>query len=477
MWTCFLFDTVCRYGTVVSSKNRNCRNYQLTTVREEAMDIPVIGSGGREHAIAWALGQTAGTRVVCVPGNPGMRHEQNVVCADFKLTDHEALVGLVRQYHNPITVVGPEAPLAAGIVDDFLTAGLKIVGPTREAAQLETSKVWAAEFLRAARVPIPRSEMFYTAEAAMAYVGRTDVPFPLVIKADGIAAGKGVVVARTLQEAIVAIEDFMIKQIHGEAGERIVIQEYIEGYECSMFAFVDGEHMLFTIPSQDHKCLHDGDQGPNTGGMGAYAPIPQVGPELQGLIREQVFWRTLREFQKRGITFRGILYAGLIITPDGRVYLLEWNVRMGDPETQPTLMLLDTPLTEIMDAIVCGRLNEIGSLRWKEGSACCIVLAADGYAERKDVRNDDVIEGLDEYGQPFWVDCEGWLDRHYFHAGTTLDAQGRYVTKGGRIGGMTIRHRDLRSALWYGYLHIGDNGVHFPGMQFRHDIGKFGLQK
>lgn len=436
----------------------------------------VLGKGGREHAVSWALAQTAGSNVLCLPGNPGIAGEPGVGCSSIDLANHSALIKVALSRPGSITIVGSEDQLAAGIVDDFNIAGAKIVGPTREAAQLEVDKVFAADFLRAASVPTPGSTEFDSFEMAVRFVSDPGLEYPIVIKAKGPCAGKGVVVAKTRKQAIDTLEDFMVRLIHGKAGEEVAIQTYIVGPECSIMGFVDGEDILFTIPSQDHKTLYVADQGPNTGGMGAYAPFSYIDREMEEFIHEHMFKRTLREAQKRGIPLKGILYAGLRITKDGP-RLQEWNFRMADPETQPSLMLLDTPLTEIFDALVSGDLRKIGKLRWKSGAACTIILVTKGYAEpdSQDMPEGGEITGLDQYGQlakP--IGSPG--NEHVFHGATERRSGGRFFAKKGRILGVTYRHVDVAHALNDAYMSIGENGVHFPNMYFRSDIGRFALQ-
>jgi phosphoribosylamine--glycine ligase len=416
------------------------------------MKLLVIGSGGREHALAWRLAQAPKVQKVYVaPGNAGTAHEDGL--ENVPITSIPTLVAFAHDKDIHATVVGPEAPLAAGVVDAFRTAGLRIFGPTQAAAQLESSKDFAKQFMSRHGIPTAKFATFTGAAAAHAYVDAEGAP--IVIKADGLAAGKGVVVAMTVVEAHRAIDDMLAGNKLGDAGSRVVIEEFLEGEEASFIVMADGHHALPLATSQDHKRLKDNDDGPNTGGMGAYSPAPVVTPEIHARVMREVIMPTIHGMEKDGILFTGFLYAGLMIKPDGSLKVLEFNCRMGDPETQPIMMRLKSDLTELVDAAIDGRLDKIEA-DWDRRVALGVVLAAHNYPETP--RKGDAITGLGKTD----------ADAHVFHAGTT-EQGGQVVTAGGRVLCVTALGDTVKSAQKRAY-EIAD-GIRFDGMQFRRDIG------
>ncbi len=417
------------------------------------MKILVIGSGGREHALAWKLAQSPRvSQVFVAPGNGGTATEDGLV--NLPLTAIPSLVEFARRDSDiGFTVVGPEAPLAAGIVDAFRAAGLKIFGPTQAAAQLESSKDFAKQFMARHGIPTAAFGTFTDAGEAHAYIDRHGAP--IVVKADGLAAGKGVVVAATDEEAHAAVDAMLAGNSMGEAGHRVVIEECLLGEEASFIVMVDGEHVLALASSQDHKRLKDGDQGPNTGGMGAYSPAPVVTPELHARIMREVIHPTVTGMAADGIRFTGFLYAGIMVGADGAPKVLEFNCRMGDPETQPILMRLKSDLVTVMEAAVNGKLDNIEAA-WDRRTALAVVLAAEGYPDAPN--KGAVISTL-----PPAAD-----DLHVFHAGTARQ-EGQTVVSGGRVLAVTVLGDSVRMAQKRAYEAIA--GIHFDGMQFRRDIG------
>ncbi len=425
--------------------------------------ILVVGGGGREHALAWKLAQSPqAAQVFVAPGNGGTARDPRLT--NVPLSDVAALRDWAREQRIDLTVVGPEAPLAAGIVDAFRAAGLRIFGPTQAAARLESSKAFAKAFMQRHGIPTAAHETFAHAAAAHAYVER--VGAPIVVKADGLAAGKGVVVAMTAAEAHEAI-DFMLLDNrlgvqHNAEGARVVIESYLEGEEASFIVLVDGEHVLPLATSQDHKRLLDGDAGPNTGGMGAYSPAPVVTPEVHARVMREIIEPTVRAMAAEGTPYTGFLYAGLMIAPDGTPRTLEFNCRMGDPETQPILMRLRSDLVPVLLAATEGRLDQV-TLQWDERVALGVVVAAEGYPLNP--RKGDVIEALPADGD----------DAMVFHAGTALDATGRLVASGGRVLCCTALGTDVAAARARAYALV--DGVRLAGMQYRRDIGHRALAR
>ena len=417
------------------------------------MKLLVIGSGGREHALAWRLAQAPGLqRVLVAPGNAGTAREPEL--ENLPITDIEALADYAQRENIQLTVVGPEAPLAAGIVDAFRARRLRIFGPTKAAAQLESSKDFAKRFMARHNIPTAKFQTFSAAGEAHAYIDAEGAP--IVIKADGLAAGKGVVVATTLAEAHAAIDMMLLDNRMGDAGARVVIEEFLDGEEASFIVMVDGKHALPLATSQDHKRLQDGDQGPNTGGMGAYSPAPIVTPELHAKAMREVIMPTIHGMEKDGIPYTGFLYAGLMIKPDGSLKVLELNCRMGDPETQPIMMRLKSNFVDLVEAAIDGRLDQVET-EWDRRVALGVVLAAANYPETP--RMGDVIRGLPKREEE---------DVHVFHAGTVLlDAEA--VTAGGRVLCVTALGETVKAAQKRAYEVVDSLG--FDGMQYRRDIG------
>ena len=420
------------------------------------MKVLVIGGGGREHALAWKLKRDEGvSQVFVAPGNAGTARDPDLINLD--ITDKVALREWAQAQGVALTVVGPEAPLAAGVVDEFRAHGLPIFGPTKAAAQLESSKAFSKAFMQRHGIPTAKYQAFTDAALAHAYVDAEGAP--IVVKADGLAAGKGVVVAMTAAEAHEAI-DFMLLDntlgvAHNEGGARVVIEEFLEGEEASFIVLCDGEHALALATSQDHKRLLDADQGPNTGGMGAYSPAPVVTPAVHERAMNEVILPTLRGMAADGIPYTGFLYAGLMITPDGRVKTLEFNCRMGDPETQPIMMRLKSNLTQVLLAATRTELDRV-SLDWDPRVALGVVLAAAGYPLSP--RKGDAITGLP-------ADA---ADRMVFHAGTAT-ADEAVLVSGGRVLCVTALADTVAHAQQRAYEVV--DGIRFDGMQHRRDIG------
>jgi len=424
------------------------------------MKLLVIGSGGREHALAWRLAQSPKVRKVYVaPGNAGTAREDGL--ENLPLTVIQDLVAFARDNSIHATVVGPEAPLAAGVVDAFRAADLRIFGPSQAAAQLESSKDFAKQFMHRHGIATAKFRTFTGADAAAAHAYVDAEGAPIVIKADGLAAGKGVVVAMDSATAHRAIDDMLAGNQLGAAGSRVVIEEFLDGEEASFIVMADGRHALALATSQDHKRLSDGDAGPNTGGMGAYSPAPVVTPAIHARVMREVIMPTLHGMEKDGILFTGFLYAGLMIKPDGSLKVLEFNCRMGDPETQPIMLRLKSDLVDLVDAAIDGHLDRVEA-DWDRRVALGVVLAAHNYPDTP--RQGDVIHGL---GKPD-------ADSHVFHAGTA-EKNGQVVTAGGRVLCVTTLGDTVRSAQKRAY-EIADD-IRFDGMQFRRDIGHRALKR
>lgn len=422
------------------------------------MKILVVGSGGREHALAWKLAQSERVQMVYVaPGNGGTARD--VRLENVPITDLNALADFVEQEHIGLTVVGPEVPLAAGIVNLFRARGLKIFGPTKEAAQLESSKDFAKAFMKRHGIPTAEYETFADAKAAHAYVDAKGAP--IVIKADGTAAGKGVVVAMTLEEAHGAVDHMLSDNAFGDAGARIVIEEFLAGEEASFIVMCDGKNVLPLATSQDHKRLMDNDQGPNTGGMGAYSPAPIVTPAMHARVMREIIMPTIQGMAKDGIQFTGFLYAGLMIDAAGNPKTLEFNCRMGDPETQPIMTRLKTDLLGVMEYAVNGSLDQV-ELEWDRRTAVGVVLAAAGYPDAP--RKGDHIHGIPAETP----------DSVTFHAGTTDDTEGKLITSGGRVLCVVGLGDNVKMAQKQAYEAVDKIG--FEGVQFRRDIGWRGLK-
>ncbi|MFZ4756881.1 MAG: phosphoribosylamine--glycine ligase [Burkholderiaceae bacterium] len=425
------------------------------------MKILVVGSGGREHAIAWRLAQSGRVQVVYVaPGNGGTARERNL--QNIPITKLETLAAFVEREHVAFTVVGPEAPLAAGIVDLFRSRGLKIFGPTKAAAQLESSKDFAKAFMKRHGIPTADYATFTDAAAAHAYIEAKGAP--IVVKADGLAAGKGVVVAQTADEAHAAVDMMLVGNRMGSAGARVVIEEFLQGEEASFIVLCDGRHVLALAPSQDHKRVGDGDTGPNTGGMGAYSPTPVVTPEVHARVLREVITPTVQGMAADGLPYTGFLYAGLMIDPQGRVKTLEFNCRMGDPETQPIMARIKSDLTKVFEHAIAGTLDR-AEIEWDRRTALGVVLAASGYPD--DPRTGEVITGVGPRASVA-DDC------FVFHAGTTF-ADGTLKTAGGRVLCVTGLGDSVKIAQARAYSVI--DGIHFDGMQYRRDIGHRALSR
>ena len=417
------------------------------------MKVLIIGGGGREHALAWKAAQSARVEKVFVaPGNAGTAREEKLENVAIDPMDFDALIAFVRDNGVAQTIVGPEAPLVGGVVDAFREAGLRCFGPSAKAAQLEGSKAFAKDFLARHRIPTAEYKVFTDVDAAIEYINAKGAP--IVVKADGLAAGKGVVVAETLETAHAAVRDMLEGNAFGEAGARVVIEEFLVGEEASFICMVDGDNVLPMATSQDHKARDDGDRGPNTGGMGAYSPAPVVTDSVYERILEDVIRPTVAGMKKDGAPFTGFLYAGLMITPAGYPKVIEFNCRFGDPETQPVMMRLESDLTELVDAALDGRLDAV-ECDWDERCALGVVLAAEGYPAG--TRKGDVIDGLDDV-----------TGAKVFHAGTKLDGD-RVLTNGGRVLCVVGLGDSVSNAQRAAYA--GARKISWPGMFCRTDIG------
>jgi len=418
------------------------------------MRVLVIGSGGREHALAWKCAASPRVKqVIVAPGNAGTAAEPGVRNADVPVNDIQGLVSLARAERIDLTIVGPEAPLVAGVVDAFQTAGLRCFGPRRAAARLEGSKAFSKEFLRRHRIPTASYRTFTRETFDPGYVRQQRTP--VVVKASGLAAGKGVVIAGAADEAIEAAEAMFAGQF-GESGREVVIEEFLAGEEASFIVMADGRHILPLATSQDHKRLRDADEGPNTGGMGAYSPAPIVSESVHARIMREVIEPSIRGLAADGMPYTGFLYAGIMIAPDGTPNVLEYNCRFGDPETQPILMRLRSDLTELCEAAIDGRLDTVRA-EWDPRAALGVVMASAGYPQ--EVRTGDVIEGLAEAAR---------LPGKIFHAGTRIES-GRVVTSGGRVLCAVGLGENVRKAQLEAYALV--DAVSWPGAQYRRDVG------
>ena len=418
------------------------------------MRVLIIGSGGREHSLAWKCASSPRvTEVLVAPGNAGTAHEPKVRNVKVAADDVAGLVALARSEHVDLTIVGPEAPLVIGVVDAFEKAGLNCFGPRQAPAQLEGSKAFTKEFLRRHRIPTASYATFTRETFDRDYVRRQRTP--IVVKASGLAAGKGVVIVDTAEAAIATAEGMFGGQF-GDAGQTVVIEEFLPGEEASFIVMADGQHILPFATSQDHKRLLDGDQGPNTGGMGAYSPAPVVTDAMHTRIMKEVMEPAIRGLAADGMPYTGFLYAGIMIAPDGTPNVLEFNCRLGDPETQPILMRLQSDLTELCEAALAGRLNTV-TAAWDSRAALGVVMAAAGYPD--DVRKGDAIAGLDRAAA---------LPGKVFHAGTREDS-GRALTNGGRVLCAVGLGSSVKAAQSEAYGLV--NSISWAGVQFRHDIG------
>ena len=419
------------------------------------MNILVIGSGGREHALYWKLSESPQTeQIYAIPGNPGMG-----TSAAIALDDHAAILRFVKEHEIGLVVVGPEVPLMNGLVDELEAAGIRAFGPRANAAEIEGSKSFAKDLMKKYGIPTARYEVFTAAEPARAYIRQEGAP--IVVKADGLAAGKGVIVAMTEQEALDAVDAIMEDHSFGDAGARVVIEEFMEGEEASLLAFTDGTTIRPMISAQDHKCAYDGDRGPNTGGMGTYAPAPVMTPEMTERAVEEILKPTIAAMAKEGRVYRGCLYLGLMVTADGPK-VVEFNARFGDPETQVVLPLLDSDLVAIMCACADGTLADV-PIRWKDGAAVCVVLASGGYPGHYEKGQE--IHGL--------ADAEA-MGALVFHAGTAMK-DGKLVTNGGRVLGVVGRGTDISSAVDSAYAAAAK--ISFKDAYYRKDIAHRALER
>jgi phosphoribosylamine--glycine ligase len=421
------------------------------------MKVLILGSGGREHALAWKIAsESRVSAVFAAPGSAGM--EAVAASTGIAAGDVDALLNFVERESIDLTIVGPEGPLAAGIVDRFNEKGHRIFGPNAAGAQLEASKAFTKRVLVDAGVPTARYGEFSDIDAAVTFANElVDADGRVVVKADGLAAGKGVVLCDSAAEAEGAIRAMLADAQFGEAGSRVVVEEFLEGEEASFMALTDGRDIVALASSQDHKAAFNGDEGPNTGGMGAYSPAPVITADLHDRIMKTVIAPTVVQLNSMGIDFRGVLYAGLMIR-DNEIKVLEYNVRFGDPECQPILMRLESSLLDLIDAVIDGRLRGVEPT-WHEGAAACVVLSAAGYPGK--VRSGDQIEGLEAAGRHD--------DLVVFHAGTKKDAQGNWITAGGRVLGVTGRGGSVKEAVATAYRGVAD--IRWDGMHHRTDIG------
>jgi len=415
-------------------------------------DVLVVGSGGREHALGWKISQSKKVgKVFYAPGNGGTSNNTSI-----SVDDIENLAKFASE-KNCLTIVGPEAPLSIGIVDEFTKKGLRIFGPTKKATQLESSKVWAKNFMKRNGILTARFEIFDDSKKAIEYA--RSVSFQLVVKADGLAAGKGVIVCNSTNEAVAAIDKMLVEKSFGPAGSRIILEERIDGIEASYIALSDGNVAIPMATSQDHKRIFDGDKGPNTGGMGAYSPTPVIDGTMAEKIQKNVIDKTISSMKKEGIPFKGFLYAGIMLK-DNTPYVLEFNARMGDPECQPIMMRMESDLYDYINGTIDGTLSKMPPVSWKKQSAVCVVLASKGYPESYP-KNEEIL-GLDIKDKNTFV----------FHAGTIRN-NGTVLTSGGRVLGVTALGDTLESAISNAYSRV--EKISWPAKYYRKDIGKKGL--
>lgn len=423
------------------------------------MKVLVIGSGGREHAIVWKLSQSRHVdKIYCATGNAGIA--EIAECIDVDMSNFDALLDLVRYEWIDLTIVGPEEPLSRGIVDAFEKEGRRIVGPTKAAAQLESSKVFAKEFMKRHRIPTAEYKVFTSYFHAEDYVRMKGAP--IVIKADGLAAGKGVIVASTVDEAIDALRLIMKDGAFGNAGNKVIVEECLKGEEASFMVFTDGKTIVPMVSSQDHKRVFDDDKGPNTGGMGAYSPAPVITKELESIVMNTIIRPTIEGLRSEGIKYKGILYAGLMID-NGQPNVLEFNCRLGDPETQAVLLRLDTDLVDICMAIADEKLADV-NITWKDEASVCVVLASGGYPGKYE--KGKIISGLNE--------VKTMEEVVVFHAGTAFN-NNETVTNGGRVLGVTALGKDIKAAKERAYEAV--EKIYFEGMHYRKDIADKALNR
>ncbi|HHY83138.1 MAG TPA: phosphoribosylamine--glycine ligase [Clostridiales bacterium] len=412
------------------------------------MKVLVVGGGGREHAIVWKLSQSPRVaKLYCAPGNGGIASLAE--CVNIKATDLEGIAAFAKENQIDLTVVAPDDPLAMGMVDRLEVEGLCAFGPRKAAAELESSKVFAKQFMKKYGIPSAKYEAFDRYEDAVSYLAQSQ--FPIVIKADGLALGKGVVIAFSLEEGITAVKEMMLDRKFGDAGKRVLIEEFLTGPEVSILAFTDGNTFVPMVSSQDHKRAYDNDEGPNTGGMGAFSPSRYYTPEIAQYVEKNIIEPTIRGMREEGRTFQGVIYFGLMLTPSGPK-VLEYNARFGDPETQVVLPRLKTDLLEIMEAVIEKRLNQV-RIQWDDRAAVCVVLASAGYP------------GSYRKGLPIEINTDCLI----FHAGTKRTEHG-LVTDGGRVLGVTALGENVEDCVRKVYEHI--KSIHFEGMHYRRDIGR-----
>jgi phosphoribosylamine---glycine ligase len=422
------------------------------------MRVLVVGSGGREHALVWKLSQSPAIgALLCAPGNGGISRIASCVAVDP--TDGEGLLALAKKERIDLVVIGPESALAAGVADLFENAGIRVFGPGRVGAQIETSKVFAKRLMDKYSIPTARFKVFDNYREASDYLRR--LPPPYVVKADGICAGKGAYVVKEDGEGEAALKELFVERVHGNAGDRIVVEDFLPGVEASYLAFADGSTIVPMLPSQDHKALLDNDEGPNTGGMGAYTPLPFIAREMEQEIDRTVMQATIEALRAEGVVYRGVLYGGLMIA-GARPGVLEFNARFGDPETQPILFKMESDLLPILVACAEGKLKDIKPIEWKKGVALCVVIASRGYPQKPEkgklIRGLEALDGLD--------------DTFVFHAGTTKVGT-EYYSAGGRVLGVTVLGDTHAEAIDKAYEAV--SRVAFEGMYFRRDIGKKAL--
>ncbi|MBI2351886.1 MAG: phosphoribosylamine--glycine ligase [Deltaproteobacteria bacterium] len=423
------------------------------------MRILVIGSGGREHSLVWKISQSPRVqKIYCAPGNGGIGEMAELV--PIGPEEIEKLADFATKEKIDLTVVGPELPLTLGIADLFKKRGLKIFGPDREAARLEGSKAFAKDILQENHIPTASFATFSDAASAQRYLAAQKPPY--VIKADGLAAGKGVIICSDRKEAEAAIEDILVRKLFGQAGESLVIEEFLAGEEASFMALTDGEHILSLASSQDHKRVFDGDRGPNTGGMGAYSPAPVVTPELHRRLLDEILNPLLRGLKKKGVHYSGVIYVGLMIADDGPK-VLEFNARFGDPECQPIMMRLKSDLVSLLEATIDGKLDQVEA-EWRRDAAVCVVLSAKGYPGAYEKGQE--IRGLEK--------LKHWQRGFVFHAGSA-EKQGRFLTSGGRVLGVTALGTNIQEAVREVYRAIGE--IEWDGMHYRRDIAQRALKR
>ena len=418
------------------------------------MRILVIGAGGREHALAWKLAQSSEvTQIYCIPGNGGTANMPKCLNVSLTLNDFEGMLRFAEVQGVSLTVIGPELPLAQGIADLFQQAGLAVFGPTQQGAMIESSKSWAKELMQSAGIPTAKFATFHDPTSAIAYLRQCSLP--IVVKADGLAGGKGVTIAETPEVAIATIESLFAGQL-GTAGETVVIEDFLIGEELSVLAVTDGKTIRPLLPARDRKRIGEGDTGANTGGMGAFAPSPIVTPDLMAKIQSHILEPTIQALNSRGITYKGCLYAGLMIDPQGNPSVVEFNCRFGDPETQAILPLLATPLESILLACVEGRLNQLPPMQWHDQASVCVILAAPGYPHKPETGQ--MISGIGKAES---------LGVTVFHSGTRLK-NNQLLTSGGRVLSVTATGQNLTEAKEKAYQAVSH--IYFDGMQYRKDI-------